>query len=593
MDQSRVRMSNVLLFLVACLAAAIAILAVSGAGPALADGNDKANHGSSGEDRRGKDSRGEGAFWSGHGHDKWCSGFGFFKFKCRDDCSARDLEAALISPGTGESGNTYTWEVTSDCDQRGKVNAYIFGCWKEDDVVSAEASAGHVFVGHKKFIAVFGVHGDELPLTITVTFQQSYPAAEHKGKLFIGSWFHFKKFHAGGPDCRGATSPATVTPLPTETATPTAAPTETPTATPTVALTGTPVPTDVTITPGPTLEPTPTPTVEPTTTPTETPFTATPTLPPVTETPGPTETVPPTGEPTPTDTAAPTSTPTPTVEPTDTPTVAPTDTPTVAPTDTPTAPPTASPTPGTADVNFMAIDTDITGNTPTSYGAIQDCVAIPIGGTATVDVLVDSIPVFDGTNGGIGGFGFNVLYDPAVVHVTGRVVSGVSLMTVNPDSSITSFSSPLPDSDGDYKVVEADSSVNYESGAGVLVRLQFTAVGNGTSPLTLSDTDGGDLDGVPDLYQADTSTYTIGSLIGAAIVVGGSCPAGAGGVVAGASTAPAAVAGVQQAPSVLPSTGGAPGKQVDGASWYILMVTGAAIALAAAYVIARTGAREI
>lgn len=724
MDLTRARVSNVLLFLVACFALAAAILLAAGSAPALADrgdsGDKRGNDG--GESFWDKDGdRGDNDFWSKNGDDDdnddsnagffnddrggkdgdkhrdgddddsdnpknttpvltpvetpastptptveseddgpdddkagngvsgdFCKPFRSFFFQCRPKCNRSDIDVGLVSPAVGESSSVYTYEINSDCDQRGFLNAYLFGCWGKDDIASVEASAGHVFDARGRFIAVFGVRSDDLPLTLTISFNQSYMADDHEVKFFIGSWFKLKKFFAAGPDCDSATSPATATPAPTDTAaptptptaaptdtatpapttspspsptgtqigdtaTPTATPTETPTATPTPAPTDTPTPTPVGETPTPvpgTDTPTPTPIGE---TPTPTVETQTPTPTPIGETPTPSATPSPT--PTPTPTAVPTDTPTPvptvtpTAGPTDTPTAAPTDTPTAAPTDTPTPAPTDTPTPsptaGTGQVNLVAFDGDTSGNAPTSIGTVQNCASIPsAGGTVTIDIVVDSIPVFDeGTfDGGLGGIGFNVTYNPAFVSVTAKQVAGASLLGANPDSSITSFSNAVPDSDGDYKIAEADSGATYESGAGVLVRLTFTGVANGTSIIGVTDTDGGDGDGVPDLYSAITAPYTISNIVGGSIVVGGACPAGGGGIVAGANAVPlpedngSAVLAANSAPvqpAQLPAAGGPLGVGGDGSTWAFVAGAGALMALAAAFVLARATRRAI
>ena len=179
--------------------------------------------------------------------------------------------------------------------------------------------------------------------------------------------------------------------------------------------------------------------------------------------------------------------------------------------------------------NKVAIDLDTADNTPTAYGSILDCVVVPVNGTVEAAVIVDAIPVSNGVTGGIGGFGFNILYTQSIVRVTARATplaaqDGKSLLTVNANSSITSFTSPLTDVDGDFQIVELDSAATYEAGPGTLYRLTFTGIANGTSPVTLSDTSGGDGDSVPDLYAADTSSYTIASVLHAQIIVGpGSC----------------------------------------------------------------------
>src|SRR6266545_7492170 len=135
--------------------------------------------------------------------------------------------------------------------------------------------------------------------------------------------------------------------------------------------------------------------------------------------------------------------------------------------------------PGSSVIDIIAFDTDTTLNTATHVESIEDCVSLAsVGNTAVVDLVVDQVPA-----DGVGGFETDVLYNPAIVKVT--AVQGSFLLAASGPSGITStFTDPVPDTDGDFRVSFLDSSTNYESGEGVLARITFEAVGNGKANLT-------------------------------------------------------------------------------------------------------------
>lgn len=197
---------------------------------------------------------------------------------------------------------------------------------------------------------------------------------------------------------------------------------------------------------------------------------------------------------------------------------------------------------GTADadplagVGTIAIDAEPTVggiNTSTSIGTIQNCVSIPVGGSATVEVVVDSIPVYTFVSGGIAGWGFNILYPntgPGALNITAKAgplaaADGKSLISNLASSQITDLSNAVPDSDGNFKSFASDSDADFESGTGRLYYLTVTSVGGaGVATLDLSDTDGGDGDAIPDVYDTANYAYSIGTVGDAYVVVGGTCP---------------------------------------------------------------------
>jgi hypothetical protein len=193
--------------------------------------------------------------------------------------------------------------------------------------------------------------------------------------------------------------------------------------------------------------------------------------------------------------------------------------------------------PGGPDVDIIAIDADITGNTETHIESIESCASIAgPGSTATIDIIVDQVPV-DGTTG----INADFIYNPAVLRVT-ALNFDLLLGSGGPMSPIYS-SDTVPDSDGDFRFDVLDISANVESGEGVMARLTLEAVGNGISILALADTVNGDQ---PDVLDSSGTPYFIHNVEGGSIAVGQAC-APTTDLAASAATvsaAPAANAGV-------------------------------------------------
>lgn len=233
-----------------------------------------------------------------------------------------------------------------------------------------------------------------------------------------------------------------------------------------------------------------------------------------TPTPGPTATPTPVPSPTPTPTPAPT--PGPTATPTPTPTATATPTPTPTATATPTPAPTPTPTPSAVE---LAVDTDTTGNTATSLGALETCNSVAAAGdTLDIDVVVTGVLPYDAAtgSGGVIGFQANLLYDPAVLNVVGANVN--MMLGADPGSIILDVSDLLPDGDGDWLAAAADlGSGSQASGEGVLVRVTLQAVGNGVSSLSL---------GGPIVVDGASAGYPLGSVLAGEVVVGGLCTSG-------------------------------------------------------------------
>lgn len=172
---------------------------------------------------------------------------------------------------------------------------------------------------------------------------------------------------------------------------------------------------------------------------------------------------------------------------------------------------------GGTNIDILAFDVDASGNTATSVGTIDDCVSLAgPGSTTTVDVIVDQIPA-----GGISVFGFDTVYNPAVLRVTAAqtdllLASGGGYVPFN-------FIDSIPDSDGAFRADVVDLGTNYETGEGVLMRLTFEAVGSGSSPLTFDDRLA--YDGIPDIGDSTSTAYEINNLVSGTVRVGQPCSA--------------------------------------------------------------------
>jgi hypothetical protein len=160
-------------------------------------------------------------------------------------------------------------------------------------------------------------------------------------------------------------------------------------------------------------------------------------------------------------------------------------------------------------VDLVAIDTDIAGNTATSFGDIDTCTRIEPGASLEVDVIVDAIP----EDRPLTAIQFELFYDPAIVHAT--AIDYEMLIAANAFQAFVFLTNPLPDSDGFFLVGYNDADVNPESGPGVLTRITLTAVGTGVSNLSLVAID------LRDDHNESMPPTTSGA---ANVAVGQACP---------------------------------------------------------------------
>ena len=170
------------------------------------------------------------------------------------------------------------------------------------------------------------------------------------------------------------------------------------------------------------------------------------------------------------------------------------------------------------------IDTDPAGNQANSLRTIEACRTVKQGDSFPVDVFVQGVPPASGFSDGLSGFGFNFKYDPKVLEVT-AIDANMMLAAAGPRNPFE-VADPLPDTDGNLRVDEADLSQHFESGDGVLLRVTLQAVGPGLSTLGLGDDSGGSADGIPDILgAAGNPLYAIAAVQNAAIGVDQPCTA--------------------------------------------------------------------
>jgi hypothetical protein len=188
--------------------------------------------------------------------------------------------------------------------------------------------------------------------------------------------------------------------------------------------------------------------------------------------------------------------------------------------------------------DFVALDADVSGNTDSAIGAIEECVSVATGASFSVDLIVDAIPdVADATQDGIASWQAVVQYDSANLTLTNtNRAQGTGLLGNDPDSSLLN-PPPTELQVGPPRIVAfgsqdiAGGAAAEEAIAGTLARLTFTAGGSpAIATVVLMESFG-----VNDskLITVDNDTYGIGNFTGgesagqfltATIAIGQGCP---------------------------------------------------------------------
>lgn len=179
----------------------------------------------------------------------------------------------------------------------------------------------------------------------------------------------------------------------------------------------------------------------------------------------------------------------------------------------------------------IGIDANPEGNEATSIGPVDACRSVDPGQTFEIDVFVRDVPVFDesATTGSLGGFGFNMLFDPSVVRVMTidneqMISDGTPFEIFDADAS-TDEREPLPSESGnlqlDYATLGGDVR---PSGDGILSRLTLEAISPGRSDIVLEDALQAGI-AAPSIREVTGAPYAVSQVANAVIAVGESCDA--------------------------------------------------------------------
>jgi hypothetical protein len=147
---------------------------------------------------------------------------------------------------------------------------------------------------------------------------------------------------------------------------------------------------------------------------------------------------------------------------------------------------------------------------------MQNCLSLGADATFAIDVVVDSIQPQVGMSGGLIGFAFDLVYDPAKLRVTG--VDNALFLASVPGSSLIDLTDPVPDVTGNFTVVAIDvTETPLESGSGVLSRITLQTLPGtaGVAHLGLENTD---------LVDAANNGYWIALTTEADVAIGQNCP---------------------------------------------------------------------
>jgi hypothetical protein len=208
-------------------------------------------------------------------------------------------------------------------------------------------------------------------------------------------------------------------------------------------------------------------------------------------------------------------------------------TPTASPTPTP-GPATPTPAPTAVGVpagdTQLAIDAVTTGNAATTVGQIDTCASANKGDEFQVDIVIRGVQ-------NLLAWELPISFNKDVLRLDNRDVK--QFQQANKGSNVFDSSSQTPNDTGVYVASASDLAdpVAPDSGDGVLVRLTFSAIGNGTSQLSLTPVDiNGDripdrgvlLKNIDNAIIGDTTgdTFFDGPATGAEIRVGADCPSG-------------------------------------------------------------------
>jgi len=153
------------------------------------------------------------------------------------------------------------------------------------------------------------------------------------------------------------------------------------------------------------------------------------------------------------------------------------------------------------------------GNTATSVGTIDTCRSTTTGASFTVDIVIQGVS-------GLSGLQANLLYNPAILKVTGV---GYTFFLASTLVAVVDVGDSVPDTDGTFVLGGAQFPSAPASGSGVLARVTLQALASGSSSLNLTVVKLSDGLGNP-IPPSDSVTHVyLGPINNANVVIDGSC----------------------------------------------------------------------
>ncbi len=179
----------------------------------------------------------------------------------------------------------------------------------------------------------------------------------------------------------------------------------------------------------------------------------------------------------------------------------------------------------------VGIDADPESNQATSIGTVDACRSVEPGQTFEIDIFVRDVPVFDASaaTGALGGFSFDLKFDPGVLHVTAidneqMISTGTPFEIIDANTS-SDEREPLPSESGNLSVDYATlGSDERPAGDGILSRLTLEAISAGRSGLLLEHAKRPGT-AAASIRQFTGELYSVSQIVNAVIAVGESCDA--------------------------------------------------------------------
>lgn len=181
------------------------------------------------------------------------------------------------------------------------------------------------------------------------------------------------------------------------------------------------------------------------------------------------------------------------------------------------------------ETTTIGIDASPVGNTDTSLGKIDSCVAVSEGDSLQVDIFVQDVD-------NLLAWEAYLFFDRELLKVTERDVQLFQAATEG--SNVFDASESVPDDDGRYRVGGADIAdpQSPESGSGALARLTIEALAPGTATLSITpvEVDVGtigpflrNVDGTL-IHDEDSDGFFDGPFADAEVRIDEECPGGGG-----------------------------------------------------------------